>query len=549
MSGRSAADDDGKFLRGLLPGVGSVRRGKVAVLVPNRGSRAAAAIRTSLRHADIAEYNARTDPVARHLAMMADGPFDLVLDTTGGRVPAAAFTDTFLHLRPGGRFVVLRHARKTKSAASAGRDVRAALSELIARKLTPPPASNKPARDAAAFARAVGDIEVGRRHVVVTNTARAMPKVLDRDVSAYLSMRPSAGALLLDRPAVSFDSRCELRESPSLRAGRLPTTFAAPALSLRRYADVTCLPGQVVLQGNVVLPETYRRSGREQTGNRFTVELGSRFARPLQSPKSDSMPGAYFHLDSEYRGHFGHALTEQLSRLWAWSAAKQAEPKLKALLLSTGKRRELFAFERALYAAAGIAPEDLVLADRGVRVSTLYGATPMFSQPDYVHADIADLWREVGERLAEDAPDRPYPTRFFCGRRGRKRACKNSEEVEKLFAANGFEIVYPEDYPLAEQVRMFREAEAIGGYAGSALFTMAFSGAPKRVVVVSSEAYIAKNEYFMASVLGHHMDIVWAKPDIPMPTDVFRREAFHSPYAVEMDGPAGTFLRETFASL
>ena len=50
------------------------------------------------------------------------------------------------------------------------------------------------------------------------------------------------------------------------------------------------------------------------------------------------------------------------------------------------------AFERALYGAAGIAPDDLVLVDGPVRVERLLAATPMFSQPQYVHPDLVHTY-------------------------------------------------------------------------------------------------------------------------------------------------------------
>ena len=46
--------------------------------------------------------------------------------------------------------------------------------------------------------------------------------------------------------------------------------------------------------------------------------------------------GPYFHIDGEIQGHFGHMITEQVSRLWAWEEAKRREPGLKALLLRRG---------------------------------------------------------------------------------------------------------------------------------------------------------------------------------------------------------------------
>ena len=56
--------------------------------------------------------------------------------------------------------------------------------------------------------------------------------------------------------------------------------------------------------------------------------------------------------------------------------------------------------------------------------------------------------------------------RLFCSRRPGKRSCHNAAEVEGLFAAHGFAVVYPEDHPLPEQARMVRDADVVAGFAG-----------------------------------------------------------------------------------
>ena len=87
----------------------------------------------------------------------------------------------------------------------------------------------------------------------------------------------------------------------------------------------------------------------------------------------------------------------------------------------------------------------------------------------------------------------------------------------------------------------------VAGYAGSALFNL-LCPEPKRVVMVSSESYTASNEYMMASVLGHRIDLVTCKPDLARPEAGWSRQAFESSYTFDHDRE-GRFLAEVFASL
>ena len=87
--------------------------------------------------------------------------------------------------------------------------------------------------------------------------------------------------------------------------------------------------------------------------------------------------------------------------------------------------------------------------------------------------------------------------------------------MEALFADHGFTVVHPEDHSLPDQARMVRDAEVVAGFAGSGMFQIALAGGPKHVVLVGSESYTASNEYLISSVVGHRLDLVLCRPDVP----------------------------------
>jgi capsular polysaccharide biosynthesis protein len=62
----------------------------------------------------------------------------------------------------------------------------------------------------------------------------------------------------------------------------------------------------------------------------------------------------------------------------------------------------------------------------------------------------------------------PLPARIFLSRR-KTRALSNEAEIERYLAARGYETIYPEDLAPADQIRLFREAEAIVAIHGAGL--------------------------------------------------------------------------------
>lgn len=510
-------------------------RPRVVLLAASEPTWLVDALEEWARNPRIATVDPSVGPEALHVELAARGPLDLIVDLTHDPADERAerARAVLLHLRPSGVLVVA-DAVGTALAEAIGLALGAALA----------PDQSALSHHERFWGRAVDTVTVRHGHLAIANGLRGLAQLREEQAADYLRLRGAdAGAVLEERPASVVDNPAPIRASEHDDATTYATHFEAPPMQLREYADVVCWPGQVVTQSQVLLPETYRHGARAKLGNRFLEDLAPDFGRLSTDARPEPLEGTFFHLDSEFRGHFGHALTEQIARLWAWPEAKRRHPELKALLLTNRKRTTVAGWEYRLYQAAGIAPEDLVLADRPVRVERLLAGTPMFTQPEYVHADITEVYRRIGDDLAAEAPERTYPERIFCSRRNDKRSCHNTSDVEAFFAQRGFEIVYPEDYPLSEQVQMFRSATDLAGFGGSAMFTMAFVPEPKRVFLVSSENYRAQNEALIAAVLGHQLNVAWCRPDKTRAAGFKGREAMHSQFTFD---PAreGRFLAD-----
>jgi hypothetical protein len=385
----------------------------------------------------------------------------------------------------------------------------------------------------------------GSETVTYRQPVDAVPIVRDADVPLVLEVDPTRGRPLETRPGATWRSIAEVRTSGPMPLNPLPDAYDAPPLLLREWSDVVALPRQAVLSRGLLLPESFSTADGHRQVNPTLDKLSPRFAhRPVLEAEPPPLEGAYFHLENVMPGHFGHALTEQVSRLWGWPAARSAHPGVRALLFAPGGT--VPGWQSDLLAAGGVALEDVHVATGPVRVETLVAATPMFSRPSYVHPDLRATYDGIGASLEAGASQRAWPDRVFFTRHPVKRSCRNAGEVEARFEAAGYEVVFPEEHPLADQMAMVRSAGAVAGFAGSGMFQIGFTGGPRHVVVVTSENYPCHNEYLMSALLGHRLDVVVCRPDVPRRDGVFDRKAFHSDFVFD---PAreGAFLDRALA--
>ncbi|WP_244931208.1 glycosyltransferase 61 family protein [Nocardioides sp. W7] len=444
----------------------------------------------------------------RHVAMVVDGPFDVVVDLGGTAGRLRRFEATLFHLRPGGILVV------PGGAVELGPH-RGDLGVLLDTAGSPPEGPGTTLGRLQDFRDVVGRHVTHRvvgKDLLLTHDARqVLAKLREPEFNDYLRLAETPHRLLRTLPAEEPPPAPEGGEGPVPRRLPMHRPISSATISLREYRDVRVAPKQVLVGDRVLLPDTFRHNQWPHLVHSRLVDHGARFARPKGRVQAASLPrlsGTYLHLDNEFRGHFGHLLTETLSRVWSWPEALAIDPDARVLVGTTSKRPRPLDYELELYEACGIPRDRIDVIDRPVLVDRLISGTPLFSHPDYVHPRIEQTWREVGDRLADQAEDRDWPRRFFVGRRSEKRACVNGAEVEAIFAEYGFEVVYPEDYLLGEQIRLFRAAEVAAGYAGSGLFQIAFVPEPTHVIMVGPASYTPRNEYLMAAVHGHRVEAV-----------------------------------------
>lgn len=454
------------------------------------------------------------DGVAEMLeTLAAQGEIQAIVDHTGDK---NTFRGLFFALPSHGRYILANAIGGTT-----GQYVAAVLASRLSQTAVE--------ADEEALSRAIASLQFDDGACAIEKSGDHLYKLRDGSANRILAggaYRDRWG-LLASVPGGTFSCRARVQtNNDGLDAKRHRRTIEYPELHLRRYTSVKCYPKQVYSMGNLLLPDTFRRIWAPRLKTRAVQDDALWFAAAPVAPRI-SLAGTYYALDSELPGHFGHFTTEIIARLWGWAMAKAAYPDVKAVISPKPGTSELAAWQYELLDAAGIGSTDVHVLAEPVTVDRLLGATPMFSNPRYVHPAVTEVWRSIGQALARPTGHR----RIFVGRKpgpGR-RTCTNADEVERYFRQQGFAVIFPEDHSIAEQISFFDSAEVIVGFAGSGLFNLMFAREPKKVIIIGSESYDAVNEYLIMAATGGELAYFWCEPQIPM-GDRWSVRAFMSDY-------------------
>lgn len=487
------------------------------------------------------------DLVRLHHDLTVAGRPHLVVDVAGGPGGPARLARVAPHLRVGGLLVVALPADATSPERRA---LEERAQELLATQadpdlLEPVRFDRRPqtVRDLHALASTVSDIVVEDGWLRLSGALDVVVRVHEKRVNAYLAARPGRGRVLDVVAATSWRPAGVMTstEAGETRAERVD----CPELTLREYRNVVA-EGRMVVRGHGLLfPESHRDPIPERSSSAGVTDWLPGFARLTRKRKPRaSLEGPWFYLDNPFRGHFGHAYSEQLGHLWAWERARAEHPDLRLLMLGGDRVR---AWELDLLEAAGV-PRDRVHASGGaVRVETLVTATPGYVIERYVHPELRPLYERVGVALRELAPNPDAPARLFVTRRGEQRQCRNTPEVEQLVAEHGFEVLAPEQgLSLAEQAGRFARATTVAGFGGSGMFHVLTAPAVERLLMVSNTTYPVANEKLIAGFRG--LDIGLFRATSEVVTERPSKAMFHSPHTVDWTRE-GAALRDALERL
>jgi capsular polysaccharide biosynthesis protein len=469
-----------------------------------------------------------------HDDLAALSEIGLVIDvrTSWGPAQLEAFRTGFFHLGPRDVWVALRQPGPAEGGEPLVR---------LARTLRKPDAQREVDRPWRPVARAVARVRKTPKLVLVVKKQRhllllredALPLLQTREPDLTVSRIAQLDAGVLDvRPRpLEYGVR-----GPVLR---VPDVLPYPVHTVRRYEGLLHLPkDSLAHHRRTALPDSFRWHLNPRLHSIGLRHVDEHFGRLRERPSGETLEGAYYLFLYNNPGHFGHLMTEALSKLWGWDAAKAADPSLKILCRLHPVREETPETrpEATLFPAFGIPPDDIVWVDAPVSVTSLVGCTPMWhnAPPFYVHPRIVDTWGRIRAGLIGDEPLTEAPRIFVTRRDLLNRPCTNVEAVEAIFAAHGFAVVSPEDLTIPEQAATFAAARVVAGFGGAGMFNLVYAHALDTVIVLNQWAYEARNEHLFAAAHGARLHTFWSAPDVDHPPGRSTYTAHQSGWAFDM---------------
>ena len=99
-----------------------------------------------------------------------------------------------------------------------------------------------------------------------------------------------------------------------------------------------------------------------------------------------------------------------------------------------------------------------------------------------------------------------FPKRIFLSRRNASPQRKfNEEAVIQLLSEFGFEVVFPEKMPIADQISLFNQADCIIGGSGAAFTNLLFCNHLTKAIILSRAYFNFSGFSTIASALGIHL--------------------------------------------
>jgi len=370
----------------------------------------------------------------------------------------------------------------------------------------------------------------------IEKSARANEIVPRVDINAFLRgtnchvLVCPAGRVTLNVPKVmnGVIPDYKIQEPGGLpkKLPKFPNESTYPDLTISRMENVLCIPGGVAIsQNRYIIAET------------FTCYWDRRFHQALiRSPKgyklkeapatAKALSGKYLYLDFQHISHYGHFIADVLPRLWAYSYARNYL-NIADLKIILTKKSEPFIHE--LLTFFGFAKNDIYEIDHPVMVEDLFIATKALQLQDYVAPVLQETWKTISFRATKSliGAKRVYLSRA----RHPQRILLNEIHVEQLFRAKGFEIVYPEELSISEQINTIIHSEMIAGTSGSNLFTLAFQQKLKSIFIITSPALIHITDSLLQ--VGRQCDLRTYIGEVAISHPSYDEHWVHSPWLIQ----------------
>ena len=172
-----------------------------------------------------------------------------------------------------------------------------------------------------------------------------------------------------------------------------------------------------------------------------------------------------------FANHYGHFVTEFLSRLWILARDRQFDHVIAYPSIANRGRYLPQEFHRYMLDLLGLELARIEILRAPVRFDEIVVPEQLW----IINTQVNTHLRAVYDKIAAAHRTGRSAGRVFLARSdARRRKLRNAHDIEEIFASFGFTIVEPQDLPIVRQLRLYAECEMLAGYSGSGLHNSVF---------------------------------------------------------------------------
>ena len=189
--------------------------------------------------------------------------------------------------------------------------------------------------------------------------------------------------------------------------------------------------------------------------------------------------------------HFGHFLLEGVNRFWGLLDTKYQN---KKVVITGYKNSGIPGFAYKMLNAMGVANENIIVVHKNTKFKRVF--IPPQSTNIGVYA--LPITKKVYNKITDALYDKTIQTydKIYMSRGAiNDNKLFGEKQIEKIFAKNGYKIIYPEKLPIEHQITLVNNCKILAGVAGSALHLAFFMKPGGTVIQIKRNSLVGDNVY------------------------------------------------------
>ena len=170
-----------------------------------------------------------------------------------------------------------------------------------------------------------------------------------------------------------------------------------------------------------------------------------------------------------FMNHYGHFITESLSRYWRQEAAAFDHFVAYPFIHNNGAI-QIEEFHRYLAGLLGVPIDRMAVLRSQTVFDEIVVPEQLWTYNTHVNVRMREIYGRLGARHAGQQP----VGRLFLSRTSSPRLA-NAREVEDIFASFGFRVIYPERIAIEPQLSLYANCAILAGLSGSAMHNCLFA--------------------------------------------------------------------------